>query len=85
MIKKIFLINLVLLFFAGFVFGTDEKKLDYPVDIMGEGGAGVASYGKLSMVYMNPASVAASPDFSKIPILQIGASVNPGSFSFISN
>ncbi len=54
---------------------SEERKITYPVDIMATGGAGITSYDKFGMIYMNPAAFAL-PENAKISILNLGASLN---------
>ncbi len=59
--------------------GTGEERKNYlpPIDMIGTGGAGVASYEKRGMIFMNPASAGVNPDYWKIPIINIGVNFNP--------
>lgn len=72
---------LLLIMFATFVTksytatSTSERRITKPIDIMAMGGAGVASYGRFGMIYMNPAS-AAVKGYKAFSILKVGASVN---------
>ncbi|MGC8764892.1 MAG: hypothetical protein ACP5QT_03310 [Brevinematia bacterium] len=58
--------------------GTGKERKNYlpPIDMIGTGGAGVASYGKTGMIFMKPASVGITPDYWKIIILDMGFSFN---------
>jgi hypothetical protein len=74
----IFDINLILLINI-FVFAdisVEKKNPIPPIDYIGTGGAGVASYGKSGMIFMNPASTAVDPDYWKIYIFNLGCGVN---------
>ncbi len=50
-----------------------EKHIVHPIDMMGAGDAGVASYGKFGMIFMNPAALGVTydvdPKYMDIPLL----------------
>lgn len=54
-----------------------EERIVRPIDMMGAGGAGVASYGKFGMIFMNPAALGVTydenPNYMAIPLgLKLG-------------
>ncbi len=74
--KLIFLLLIYFLFITGLTFGLlTERKITRPVDIMAIGGAGITSYDKFGMLFMNPAAFALY-DNLKVSLLRAGVSAN---------
>lgn len=62
---------------------SEEKKITVPVDIIATGGAGITSYDKFGMIYMNPAAFAI-PENARISILKTGVTLNYDLYNYYS-
>jgi len=60
---------------------STERKINYPLDIMGKGGAGLTSHANFGMLFMNPAAFALYKDLT-VSLLKIGASINYDWYQF---
>lgn len=77
---RLYIFCLVLLVISNFTFagtGIERKIPLLPPDMIGTGGAGVASYSKPGMIFLNPASTSVDKNFWKIYLLNTGAGFNP--------
>jgi hypothetical protein len=81
MLRKILFFIAGLLLFCSLSFSISERKITYPVDIMATGGAGVTSYDKFGMIFMNPAAFALS-EKPRFFFLKTGVSGNFGIYNF---
>jgi hypothetical protein len=54
---------------------NEEPRITQPIDIISTGGAGIASHGRLGMLFVNPAALGIG-DQSDFSILKVGAMAN---------
>ncbi len=66
---------MMVLFYSSANSLSTERKINYQLEIMGKGGAGLTSHANFGMLFMNPAAFALYKDLT-VSLLKVGASIN---------